>query len=107
MKKIISSLKNKNRQDLINKVEKVMADDFSILKLKPGDYVVQENKNLKTYAYLISELKNKGFKAVVIDTERKKAKQGTVSNRWYPLPKKIKESDIPDKLLSKIKSKLP
>lgn len=75
-------------------------------RLKPGDYVVQKLKTLTTYGYVVEKLKSKGFKGIVIDDDRKKAVIKTISDRWFPLPIKIKESDVPPKLLAKIKRKL-
>ena len=100
MNKISSALKKFNRHDLILKIIKAS------LNFKTGEYIKQKLSNKTNYGYILTSLKNKGFKAIVIDDDRKKAVQMSVSENWSPLPTKIKESEVPPKLLAKIKAKI-
>lgn len=99
---------HKINPELAHKVAKVLGYKIinSSLNLKIGDYVIQKTKSFTNYGYAISPLKGKGFKGIVINDDRKKAIIKTISDKWFPLPKKIKESEVPPKLLAKIKAKI-
>jgi hypothetical protein len=72
---------------------------------KPGDYIYQQLvEDNSIYARVISELKNGAYKVVAIGGWSRGAVIKSTKG-WYPQPKLIKESDVPDKYRKAIAKK--
>jgi hypothetical protein len=70
-----------------------------------GDYVKQTGSDYEKYGIITKKLKNGSFYAKVFTSYdgrvTGKAKQASLSG-WYPDPIKIKQKDIPTKILTKL-----
>lgn len=74
-------------------------------KFKVGDFIKQLGSDFVKYGQIVQKYKNKSYKAAVFTSYdgsmTGKAKFESIRG-WYPDPKVINKSEIPDKILQKI-----
>lgn len=81
--------------------EKKAAQSF-----KPGDYIFQQQRSEddSIYARVVSEQKNGGYRVVAVGGWSRGAVIKSTKG-WYPEPKLIRESEVPDKYVKAIAKK--
>lgn len=69
-----------------------------------GDWIVQKRKDATVYGVLVKPQK-KSFQAAVVDDDRGVASLQSIAN-WFPAPKEIEKSEVPEKMVKKIEKHL-
>lgn len=93
-----------NRQQLASELLKA-AHDLYAAEFEPGDYIYQHHKDEPVYARVIERQKNGGYKVVMVGGLGGTRPSIKSTKGWYPAPKRIKESEVPDKFKKAIAKK--
>lgn len=93
-----------NRQQLASELLKA-AHDLYAAEFEPGDYIYQHHKDEPVYARVIEQQKNGGYKVVMVGGLGGTRPSVKSTKGWYPAPKRIKESEVPDKFKKAIAKK--
>lgn len=95
-----------NREEMARGLLAVARELAAAQSFNPGDYIMQPHSDSPIYGRVIEELKNGGYKAVLVGGWSQKPAIKSTKGA-YPDFELIKESDVPDKFRKGIARKFP